>query len=269
MFRWLKKKKQSSNYRPVERVIGFVFDHDEKIFISYTDDILINQIKRDSLEISESFDKLCDEQIQDVSDLFSHFIMALHKGNIHASKSNDLVLQACIELLLNAATSFSAAIAILRLGYRLQPGILIRNILETICTAIHIFNQPEDLKSFQDGELKSSKTIKSAKSAIPIIGKMYGYFSDEFTHLGYLHRNKQPLIPYTKTDDSLRVNITMIRQITWLLYLSAELICHSTIDNPRYWKSIEESEGGYQRFIYDPSESEREWQKTFLEKNLE
>jgi len=238
------KRDKQKKLPPPEKVVGITIDNEKQWFITYTDDMLINQIKRDSVKIASSFDKLCDSHLQEISRLASVVLMVIHRGIIKASRENDELRLACLEMLTNAANSYVAAATLLRNGYRLQPGILIRSIFETISTVLHLFISPDELKDFREGRLQSSKTILVAKDVLPPFGVLYGYFSQQFAHVGTLHQSLQPLTSYDKFDDALETNILFLRLTSWLLYVTTELVCYEVVGTPRYWQYLGKNEQG-------------------------
>lgn len=263
----MSRTKQSKHHRqqfpPIEKVVGISLDRENRLFITYTEDMLVNSIKRDSTKIALSFDKLCDHHLQEISRLISITLMVISRGFAKASQDNDELKLACLEMLTNATNSFTAAATLLRNGYRLQPGILIRSIIETISTVLHLFINRDDLKGFREGRLQSSKTIAAAKKVLPPFGQLYGFFSKEFAHIGTLHQNLQPLTSYDVFDDALKVNISFLRLTSWMLYVTTELICYEVVGTPRYWQDLGENEQGHM-YAYNPSDHEREWQANYL-----
>lgn len=248
---------------PIDKVIGVSIDHEQKLFLTYTEDMLLNTLKRDAVKIASSFDKLCEGHIKEISRLVSTTLMIIDRGKYKASQDKDELTLACLEMLANAINSFSAATTILRNGYRLQPGILIRNILETISTVLHLLIYKDDLGKFRKGHLKSSKTIDSAKQVLSPFGEYYGFFSQEFAHIGNLQQNLHPLTSYNQFDDALKSNIAFLRLTSWLLYVTTELICYKTVNNHRYWQDLGESDQGHM-YAYNPSEDERQWLANYL-----
>ena len=245
------------------KAVGYMLDQQHGQLVVYTDEMLINQLQRDSLKIAASFDELCEEHLRSMSRLCSEVFMLLHQGLIVDLYHNELD-QACIGMLMNAANSFSAAVTLLRNGYRLPPGILVRNILETISTVLHLFTRPDDLKKFKEGQLKSSKTIAAAKEVLPPFGRLYGFFSQEFAHIGSIQRELQPLVPYDHIDDALRVNLCFLKMTIWLLYVSSELLCLDIVGRPRYWHCLGKKQDGQTAYAYAPSTEERRWMARFL-----
>jgi len=175
-----------------------------------------------------------------------------------ASRREMKLKVACAELLLNAANSFGAATQLLRSGYCLQPGIIIRSMLEAISTTLHLVQAPQDFAAYQRGELPSTRTISAAKKAIPIYGQLYAHFSDNFAHIGQLHRSLNELSEYTERHDALQVNLAFLRLAAWLLYVTVELLFNELVEEPRYWRPVT---NGY---MYAPSDEEKKWMEGFL-----
>jgi len=173
-------------------------------------------------------------------------------------------------LLYHTGLGLSAATQLVRLGYPLSVGVIVRNVLETIATVIHLGTYPEDLQRFRDGELKSSKTFSTAKTIIPFLGRMNGILSDEFVHLGKLYTEPQPFRKYDSRQDSgLDTALGMLKMTVWLFYLTAELQFHDTIPEPRYWKSEGVVSEKQVQLLYGPSPEERKWMTEFLGTTLE
>jgi hypothetical protein len=55
---------------------------------------------------------------------------------------------------------------------------------EATSVVIHLVAHPSDFQKFKDGELDVPMTLKTAKAAIPPIGKLYGILTEEFVHVG-------------------------------------------------------------------------------------
>jgi hypothetical protein len=247
-----------------DKVIGYALDAKNELILTYTKDMLVNQLRRDSVRIAESFDRLCEDCLEEVSELMSRTMMILHQGLVVGSRGRDELRQTCVEMLMNAGNSLTAAATLLRCGFRLQPGILVRNVIETIGAVLHLFTYPADLEAFRQGRIKSSKTISTAKKAIPPFGQLYGFFSQEFVHIGSIQQQLQPLIPYEEFDDALTANVCFLRLSVWLLYVSTELLCLDIVREPRYWRCLGEAQTGQVAYAYDPCPSERAWLGQFL-----
>ena len=136
--------------------------------------------------------------------------------------------------------------------------------IESICTALYLFTKPEDLDNYNQGKLSSTKTLSQAKKVIPMLGRLYGYFTEEFAHLGSIQRKLGTVFVFKdKEDPGALVNLCFIKLATNLLYIATELVFYDQAQRHRYWKRI--SPG---IFEYDPSEKERSWQQEFLQNIL-
>lgn len=244
---------------PVVRVASALMDLGAKKLYVFTDDMLINQLRRDGPRIEASFDALCADDLADLSTLLSGANGLLFSGLSVGMKEQDDLRVACSQLLMNAANSFAAAVAVLRMGYVLQPGIILRLLLEAVSTALHLLQNPKDLGAYKSHTLQSPKTIAAAKKALPPFGLLYGNFSDNFAHIGHLHKSITPVREYTGRHEALDVNLSLLRIAAWLLYVTAELVFNDLLEQPRYWHPVEQ---GYK---YDPSDEEKVWMKNFFQ----
>jgi hypothetical protein len=237
--------------------MAFFSESERKMFV-FSEDILINQLKREGPLIEKSFDALCADDLVELSRLFSLANGLIYSGLSVATQKEDELRLACAQLMLNGANSLASATAVLRMGYVLQPGILIRAFLEAISTTLHLLQYPQDIAAYNNHSLKSTKTIAAAKRVLPPFGHIYRHFSENFAHIGQLHKSITPIRVYTENHDALNVNLSSLRLAAWLLYVSAELVFNDIVIHPRYWHPIE------QGYTYNPSEQEKEWMERFL-----
>lgn len=256
-----RKERQSTAIQGavIVRTASAFMPEGEQQIVIFPDDMLINQLRRDGPRIEESFDRLCADDLAELSALLSKTNGLIYSGLSVAAQRQDELRSACAELLLNGANSFAAATAVLRMGYVLQPGIIIRSLLEVVSTTLHLMQHPKDLAAYKDHSLQSQKTIAAAKRALPPFGLLYGHFSDNFAHIGQLHKSITLIREYSEHDDALNVNLSSLRIAAWLLYVSAELAFNDLVAVPRYWYPVE------QGYNYDPSEEEKEWMKSFFQ----
>lgn len=223
-----------------------------------SESVVVNQLRKEAPKIAEGFDKQFSDQLNQISVEVSRAMSILFFGAVGPTRLSK-VQETCLPLLLNASDSSVAALELLRNGHRLQPGILIRNVLESLCAALYLFQLPDEIPLFMKGKLDSAKTVGKAKEAVPILGRLYGYFSNEFAHLGVSHRSFNPLIPFEKKDNSAIVNLAFIRMSVALLYITAELIFLDSISRPRYWRKV-----ATKVYSFSPSEKEWDWLINFL-----
>ena len=218
---------------------------------------VVEQLRQDGPEIAASFDKAFGEEILQISEQLALFMELLRSRTQHAKRS--ALPDACLQLLANASQTSIAALELLRHGFRLQPGILIRNAVETICVALSLFAEPALMEQYENGKLQSSKVVSRAKEIVPGLGWAYGFFSKEFAHIGKMHQQMHDWGAYEKSDQAATMNLKFIKFSVNLLTISAELIFHDSVSRHRYWKRVS---GG--NFSFEPSNREREWQRLFL-----
>jgi hypothetical protein len=237
-----------------------MLDYEHKTQVFFTRDMLVNQIRRDAPRIAASFDRLWGGELERMSDLFSKTLVHLFAGRRVADANEDTLRHECAGVLSNALKSYSAAVELLRNGYRLQPGILIRSILEGVSAVLHLFINRGDLSIFLSGDLKSSRTITTAKKVLPEYGQAYGFFSDNFIHIGEPHRMDHYLVPYTDSaDEAVRFNLVCLRWSIWLLFVTSELVFFDTAGPPRYWRRTDADS-----YAFDPSPEEQRWFEKFM-----
>jgi hypothetical protein len=240
------------------RPSSIVIDHERKTIYAFTNDMLVNQLRRDCPKIEASFDKLFDSDLQEISIPLSQSLSIIFLGLKNFRREEFPVIVACGELLINASNSFASATALLRMGYVLQPGILIRSVLEAIATVYHLLQYPDDFKLFEKDELRSTKTIAAAKKVLPPFGQIYGYFSNNFVHISHLHQFINTVSVYTERNEAVNANISHLRMAAWLLYVTAEILFNEIVERPRYWKPVPPG------YSYDPSDEEKAWMDRFF-----
>lgn len=241
-----------------------VFDPDKEQIYEFRRSMLINQITRDADMIAKSFDALHSAELEKMSALFSHCSAIWATGLMSAERNEDSVRKACAELLSNALNSMAAAAYMLRGGFVLQPGPVIRSAIETMAVALHLIQFPEDFQQYQEHKFESTRAISSAKRVFPPFGQIYGFLSREFTHIGTLHKQLTPIRAYTGNEESLRLNIQVLNTGIWMCYVSCELVFLNGVSHPRYWREVAEQVKGKTAYIYEPSDKERAWMADFL-----
>ncbi len=226
-----------------------------------TSDVLVNQLRRDSVLIAESFDSLCSTDLQEISALYSE-ASAILLGAAQDLERFTPVQAWAVEVLINVAGSISAAALVLRAGYTLVPGVVLRNSVEAMAVCLHGLLQPDDLKKIRSGDFNTPSAITTAKRVIPPIGHMNGLLSNLFIHISPLHQKIKPLVPYTdRKAPALDLNLKTLRAVVWLFYVVSEFTFVSSVGaRARYWKFASPNTA-----TFDPSAEERRWMKQFLE----
>jgi SEC-C motif len=240
-------------------ISGVVTDRGRKRTALIGGKLLINQFKRDGPKIEASFDRLCMPDLEALSELTGQTAGILLAGLGKATSNADTLRTQCAELTINALNAFGAAVQAVRSGYVLVPGIVMRNVVETLAVVAHLMTEPEDLAKLQAGKFSSTSALAAAKKMIPVFGHWYGFLTEQFSHIGKLHHSLQPVRPYDKMNEPLQLNLSMLRVSLWLTYVIAELLFIDCTASPRYWRRLED--GAY---TYAPSTEELAWQSAFL-----
>lgn len=228
------------------------------IYVSH--DLLINQLKRDSAQIVESFDALCESDIRELSTLLAQASTLLLNAMQDKGRKDKELHSWSVVALLNIANSLSAAAYVLRAGYLLVPGVVLRNAVEAMAVCLHGLQYPSALKKIVTGEFNTPSAIATAKKVIPPFGSMYGLLSRSFTHIGPLHHQAQPLVPYSERHEGLELNLSALRVAVWLFYVIVEFAFIDLLgESGRYWKFERPNKA-----VYTPSQEERQWQSQFL-----
>lgn len=247
------------NEVPPERILGGWRDPDTGDFYMLDREMLLNQIINTSPEIAESFDRLCMQDMKQISELCVESLLYITTGSLAGSVNGDEVKTMCGSLLQNAVTSVAAGISLARTGFRLQPGIIVRVTIESLALVLHLAKHPEDLGRIRAGKFQSSSALAAAKEALPPLGHTYGFFSEQFAHVSSLHASLQSLEAYTERDEALMTNILGLKLTSWLIYVVSELTFHNLVEHPRYWQRVPEV-----GFAYNPSQQERKWFSEFF-----
>ena len=251
---------------PPQRVLDAFLDHERKVAVVVSNDFLIQTLRRDCPEIANHFDEDFAEELQELNDQFCQ-VMAIWIRAWHLDKAVQPpeVRMAIFLLLSNAAQTFIAALELLRHGFRLQPGILIRGLIENLTTVCHLGQRPQDLAAIQSGKLSSTDTLAAAKRVIPIFGPLYGLFSDTFVHVSQCHFDFNPVVRCSATDEAVTANFSFLRMGVWLLYVVIELAFFPEVDRHRYWHVVDHP-AGRAAYVYRPSDEEEKWRVEFLSK---
>lgn len=226
--------------------------------------VLINQITRDAERIAKSFDELCAGDLEGISEQFALCYALLTSGMLKAARDEDDLRIACGELLSNSLNSLAAATYMLRGGFVLQPGSVIRSCYESLAVVLHLIQFQQDLPSHRSHTFESTRAIGSAKKVFPPFGKMYGMLSKEFTHIGKLHKQLTPIREYTSSYEPLSLNLQFIATGVWMSFVVCELTYLDVVAKPRYWSEVSVEPPDQVAYCYSPSPIELVWMDTFL-----
>lgn len=257
-----KNKKKNKNFLDgriqEDNFLGAVLDNVNKQIRVYSKDMLQKRIQRESKKIGRSFDKLCGDELTEMSELFSKANFLISNGFFCAAQKENEVKVTCGKLMLNASKTIQAAVELLRIGYTLQPCMLLRSVIETISTIAYFLMEPDGHNIYIEGKLDVNKTIKYGKKLIPNLGQLQGLLSNHFVHISSLHSELNG-ITHNEITQQLRVNLNMIKVCIWCLYVTSEVTYYDYFDEHMYWGKISENE-----YRFKQNEEAKRWMNDYL-----
>ena len=260
----LRAMKNTPPALPANRLHTEVIDIENRRIIATSNDVLFNQLKRDCPRIADAFDKMCSAQFQAFNDETCRF-MATFAELLAAFPEKPYkreLYMTYLTILINATHTFIAAVELTRRGFRLQPGILIRSILESVSTVCHLVINQHHVEKLKAGQLRSTRTIASAKKVFPPLGRFYGLLSESFTHISHLHysvSDENSIKEYRAGEDALEFNCNALRFSIWSINVVSELAFFDSLSRHNYFRKIAEN-----AFLYEPSDAERQRTEQFL-----
>jgi hypothetical protein len=207
------------------------------LIVPASDEMLMNRVQREAVKVAEGFDNLTGSHVQLIDRLYSNAAGIVMMGKQHAEFEHDDVRMTFAILLSNVLKSFTAAFSLLRSGWRLQPFMCLRNAYEGLGVAIHLVQRPEDLVRFKNGDLDSTKTISSAKNLLPFFGRVWGDFSQQFTHIGEPFRHIQLGNLYTKEERDLWHALFHLAFFIWFAREVVELVFYHSVPIHHFWEA--------------------------------
>jgi len=246
---------------PIEDIAAVYTDSRKGERIIFKNNILVNQLQKEVPNINNSFDKVYLTEFKKMSSDLSEITPLLYIGHKEAIQDDDKLLISCGYLLKNASNTVISSVQMLRCGFRLQSGILLRSVVEICAMVIHLLSHPKLLNEFKRDNIKSSKSISFAEKKLPIFGKIWGLLSNKHIHINSLHGEWYPLKEYkNKEEISAEVTIGIIGVVIMILRINIELTFFKHVNECLYWKLVG---NGKLEFI-PPSEDNVNW----IEKKL-
>jgi hypothetical protein len=194
----------------------------------------MNRVNREADKIAKNFDVLARDQVIHIDELYSSVTAVLITGKQRAENANDDLRTELAVLLSNILKSYTAAFALLRSGWRLQPFLCIRNSYEGLGLTLHLFANWEELPQYKAGNLKSTY-FDSAKKLLPHFGKLYGDLSKHFVHVGRPFRHLQKGNVYSEKELDLWHCLGQLALLIWVTYQTAELVFYDYVDQRLFW----------------------------------
>jgi len=238
-----KKKKKSKQYNEntidgritEDNFLSAVIDHKNRQLRAYSNDMLIKRYNRDAKKIAKSFDKICKNEVVEISKLYSKCLFTISDGFLRSVDARDEFAIECGKLLMNASKTIQASVELIRVGYILQPGMLLRSVVEVFSLISYMHIEQDGFEKFKDGKVDVNKTIKYGKQILPPIGQFQGLLSNQFVHISELHSEFNNITEYKEMIEPLKINLNLIRVSIWLSAIISELVFYEYFEEHDFW----------------------------------
>ncbi|RAL68840.1 hypothetical protein C1G86_1573 [Dehalococcoides mccartyi] len=231
---------QNPSIPPFDELAGVFLDDKEKRMIFTSNRMLINQLHRDGPAVAASFDEHLWSEIEALSPEYSRITSYANFGTLKATREGNNVCLLAGQLIGNALNNIAAATELIRLGYRLQPSVLLRPAIEWISMAGYLFIYPDTLGQFKAGKIKSTDIMTTVGKEInPVIPKAWGFLSNDFVHVGNLHQRIQLPEKYESAEDAAaKTNLLGIHVTLMIASIVAELVFFDVAKPHEYWREV-------------------------------
>ena len=184
--------------------------------------------------ISTKFDSLYAEDIGNIDVEISR-ILFLHlrgaESPLHQHEKD------CMLLLANATYSVMACLELMRTGYWLQAGNLLRYALESCAYSFYLSQNPQELKTYWEGDLKRGPVEKFTKERLPDlnIGRTYGDLSNFLSHVNPVHRMAPQFLRHDAEQIETVALFPLVRRMIDVIGIVQELTILRFMEEPRFW----------------------------------
>ena len=86
-------------------------------------------------------------------------------------------------------------------------------------------------------KIHSNKTLNALKKMIPEIRKIWGTYSENFSHFSCFHKDFNPIETYTKKNNALSYSMYNLYLMLFLIHIISErTFLEDMATKPVYWK---------------------------------
>lgn len=227
-------------------------------YLMYVGPQLMMRVDREAGKIADGFDSMCRESVEHLNEMYLRALSVIYTADARARDSGNDLDQSCASVLSNALKSLTAALALLRPGWRLQPHLCLRNALEAMSVAIHLHQKPADLPRLKEGDFETPMTITSAKVWFPGLGRIYGLMSNQFVHIGSPFFCIQKGNVYEELEWEMWQSLAAISFLARLIYVTAERVFYDSTIEQHWW-----CRQGPAEYTIQPSVEMRRWMSEF------
>jgi len=215
-------------------------------------DAIIKQSKANAINFDIHYSEATDDIFKEITGI----IVILN--NIRSQVKLNELENICYSILKTSLKSIYASLELLRNGYKLQPGIIIRQAIESQCVSLFLKKYPKKLSLYRTDELLKDEVIVAAFGIVPCFGRHYNFFLQLYRGLIELHQNDNEHLSNLKNDNTVLLNLHFIRLSVWMLIIAIENVFFEYLPKKRYWVKCKKG------YVYRPNKDEQIWMEKFI-----
>jgi hypothetical protein len=221
----------------VDDIAGIVIDRKNKKRFVFMDNMIINQIERDGPKTVKQILKDYKKEFEIVSKKIAVVQTYICSGLVDDKLVKNELFTSINALMCNVNNSITSMCLLICHGFKLQPMIISRNIIENVSMIAHLCTYPLDLERFKNDSIKSTRTIGTLKKIIPTIGAIYGSYSSNFVHISSHYNNIEIVKAPEQNDSDFKIVLSSLYICVWIYSVVAELVAIDIIgiDNVPNW----------------------------------
>ena len=161
---------------------------------TYRNDLVIRRIRDEHPQHARAFDVAFAKDIQDISTELAVASGLIEIGVENTAQAGDAdALRRLGAALGNAVNSVAGALELVRCGYTLQPGMLLRSVVECVAVVLDVVVNEESITRFRARSYSPTGAASRAKKVLGLVGHLYGVLSNYHTHVTESHETEYPL----------------------------------------------------------------------------
>lgn len=204
---------------------------ERRVFLS---DLVWTLLHDESSQAGSAFDARFKADIDEISHeaAVAHALLRIGLENAEGAPDADLLLRLG-HILENALESSLGALQLTRHGFGLQPGMLLRSVVEGVSVVFDVVVNESSTKKYRRGKYSPTGSATRASSVFKFLGRFFGTLSESHTHIKAGHEQYRAR---SAVDDTAAANLSLVKVGVALVGLAAEFLFQRSAAQPRYWK---------------------------------
>ena len=232
-----------------EEIVGIIQNRQTGETRTYRRDLFARRITDEHPRQRHAFDSRFGADVMDISRELVLATSLVAIGLENTARSNDTeIFRRLGAIAGNAVNSVVSALELVRQGYGLQAGIVLRSVVEAVAVVLDVVVNEGSIETYRTRRYEIEGVAGRARRVFRIVGPLYGALSNYHTHVNESHEVEYPI---DSTGPAATAALRMVKAATALVGLSVELLFQRSIAQPRYWKRRTD---GSLTFAPDPDE---------------